>query len=56
VVGVDVADGSTRIMRLAGHPFFYLTLFVPHAASAPERPHPLVSGFLAAAAHVVGRV
>ena len=36
-------------MRLAGHPFFYLTLFVPHAASTPERPHPLVSGFLAAA-------
>ena len=56
VVGVDVADGSTRIMRLAGHPFFYLTLFVPHAASTPERPHALVSGFLAAAAHVVGRV
>ncbi len=50
VGGVDEADGSTRIMRLAAHPFFLLTLFVPQASSTPERPHPLVTRYLAAAA------
>jgi CTP synthase (UTP-ammonia lyase) len=47
VAGVD--DG-VRIMRLADHPFFYLTLFVPQVASQPERPHPLVTGYLETAA------
>jgi len=50
VAGVDRSDGGTRIMRLAPHPFFYLTLFVPQTSSAPERPHPLVTAYLAAAA------
>jgi CTP synthase (UTP-ammonia lyase) len=36
-------------MRLAGHPF-YLTLFVPQTSSLPERPHPLITAFLAATA------
>ena len=49
VAGVDIADGTTRIMRLAEHPFFYLTLFVPQAASTPETPHPIITGYLAAA-------
>jgi CTP synthase (UTP-ammonia lyase) len=49
VAGVDAADGTTRIMRLADHPFFCLTLFVPQTSSRPGSPHPLVSAHLAAA-------
>ena len=52
VAGVDAADGTTRIMRLADHPFFCLTLFVPQTSSRPERSHPLVSSYLAAAARI----
>ena len=44
VAGVDSSSaetaGTTRIMRLAGHPFFFLTLFVPQTSSTPDRPHP----------------
>jgi len=49
--GLTVAgvDEGTRIMRLAGHPFFYMTLFVPQVASRPEQPHPLISAYVAAA-------
>jgi CTP synthase (UTP-ammonia lyase) len=46
--GVDAADGDVRIVRIPSHPFFVATLFVPQAASTPERPHPLVSAFLGA--------
>lgn len=49
VAGSDVADDQPRIMRLDGHPFFVVTLFVPQTSSAAGAPHPLVSGFLAAA-------
>jgi CTP synthase (UTP-ammonia lyase) len=49
VAGVDDADGTTRILRLADHPFFYLTLFVPQTSSTPEQPHPIIAGYLAAA-------
>jgi CTP synthase (UTP-ammonia lyase) len=49
VAGRDDSDGGTRIMRLVHHPFFLLTLFVPQTASRPERPHPLVTGYVAAA-------
>jgi CTP synthase (UTP-ammonia lyase) len=50
VAGVDATDGGTRLMRLVHHPFFYVTLFVPQTASTPERPHPIVTGLVAAAA------
>jgi len=49
VAGRDADDGGTRIMRLVHHPFFYLTLFVPQTASTPDRPHPLVNAYVAAA-------
>lgn len=45
---VDAADGSTRILRLAAHPFFVVTLFVPQTRSAPDAPHPLIEAFAAA--------
>jgi CTP synthase (UTP-ammonia lyase) len=38
-----------RLLRLAGHPFFVLTLFVPQTSSEAGAPHPLVSAHLRAA-------
>lgn len=43
-------DGQVRILELPGHPFFFAALYVPQARSTPERPHPLVAAFMAAAA------
>ena len=54
VAGVDISDGTTRIMRLAAHPFFYLTLFVPQTSSTPSAPHPVVTAYLDAALHARG--
>jgi CTP synthase (UTP-ammonia lyase) len=54
VAGVDPADGQPRIMRLAHHPYFVITLFVPQVSSTPDRPHPLVRGLLAAAGAPAG--
>jgi CTP synthase (UTP-ammonia lyase) len=48
VGGVD-EDGDYRVLELPGHPFYVATLFVPQMRSTPERPHPLVTGFLEAA-------
>jgi CTP synthase (UTP-ammonia lyase) len=55
VAGVDISDGTTRIMRLSGHPFFYLTLFVPQTSSTPEAPHPIVTAYLDAAMRASAR-
>jgi CTP synthase (UTP-ammonia lyase) len=38
-------DGETRIVELAGHPFFIATLFLPQKRSTAERPHPVLAGF-----------
>jgi len=46
VAGIDAA---VRIMRLAEHPFFVLSLFVPQTSSSPDNPHPLVVAFVRAA-------
>lgn len=48
VSGLD-QDGEARIVELPGHPFYLATLFVPQTSSTSERPHPLVTGFVAAA-------
>jgi CTP synthase (UTP-ammonia lyase) len=53
VAGTDPIDGGTRILRLTGHPFFHLTLFVPQTSSTPPRPHPLVTAYLAVALDTV---
>ena len=50
VAGVDAADGQPRVMRLSGHPFFVLTLYVPQTSSSPSAPHPLATALLSAAA------
>jgi CTP synthase (UTP-ammonia lyase) len=49
VSGTD-HDGEPRIVELPGHPFFVGTLFVPQVRSSRDRPHPLVTALLAAAA------
>ncbi len=49
VSGSD-ADGAARIVELPAHPFFLGTLFVPQVVSTAERPHPLILGFVEAAA------
>ena len=42
--------GEMRAFELADHPFFVATLFQPQLASRPERPHPIIEGYLRAAA------
>lgn len=49
IVGTD-GIGTPRILELPHHPFFIATLFVPQARSTADAPHPLVSGFVRAAA------
>ena len=49
ITGAD-AEGEARVIELPSHPFFLGTLFVPQTRSTPERPHPLVTAFVEAAA------
>ncbi len=49
VVSAVDADGEVRVMEMATHPFYVGTLFVPQVRSAPGSPHPLLTGFVAAA-------
>ncbi len=49
VSGVSEA-GAARIIELPDHRFFVATGFVPQLSSAENRPHPLITAFLAAAA------
>ena len=43
-------DGQVRAAEIPAHPFFVGTLFMPQLDSAPDRPHPLITAFLKAAA------
>jgi len=47
ITGFD-SDGEPRIFELPTHRFFLASLFVPQTSSTPERPHPLVTGFVVA--------
>jgi CTP synthase (UTP-ammonia lyase) len=49
VAAVDTRDGDARILRLADHEYYVLTLFVPQVRSAPGRRHPLVTAWVRAA-------
>ena len=49
VSGYD-EDGTARMVELPGHPFFIATLFVPQVVSERGKPHPLIVGYLEAAA------
>ncbi len=49
-------QGEPRIVELPDHPFFLATLFLPQARSSAAEPHPLLTGFAAAAeAHAARR-
>ena len=44
-------QGEARIAELPKHRFYFVTLFQPPLSSAPGKPHPVVVGYLQAAAH-----
>ncbi len=44
------SEREIRIVELPAHPFFVATLFLPQASSTAAHPHPLITGFVAAAA------
>ncbi len=46
VVSASGEGGAPRAVELPSHPFFIATLFQPPLSSVPERPHPLILGFL----------
>jgi CTP synthase (UTP-ammonia lyase) len=48
--GADEA-GATRVLELAEHPFFVITLFQPERRGLRGEAHPLITAFLAAAAN-----
>jgi len=57
VISARDADGAPRIVELPRLNFFIASLFVPQTSSLEERPHPLISAFVAAAeAAATGRV
>ena len=43
-------SGAVRAAELGGHPFFLLTLFQPELAGDGTEPHPVIRGFVRAAA------
>jgi CTP synthase (UTP-ammonia lyase) len=49
ISGLD-SSGEVRIVELSTHPFFIATLFLPQLSSSFEKPHPLITAFLKAAA------
>jgi CTP synthase (UTP-ammonia lyase) len=48
VAGVG-PGGEVRLVELAGHPFFFASLYVPQLSSRPGQPHPLIVAYLQAA-------
>jgi CTP synthase len=56
VVSGQSPDGRlVEIVELRGHPWFVASQFHPEFRSRPDRPHPLFSGFVAAAIAAAGR-
>lgn len=47
------ANGETRAIESPAHHFFIATLFQPQLSSTPDDPHPVIIGFLKAAAEFV---
>ena len=47
--GVSPDDRLVEVIELPGHPFFVASQFHPEFKSRPDDPHPLFSGFVAAA-------
>ena len=49
IASVSVDEGLVEIIEIADHPFFIGAQFHPEFQSKPNHPHPLFSGFIAAA-------
>lgn len=47
--------GEARAVELAAHRFFVATLFQPQLSSSAEKPHPVLTAFLSAAAEFSSR-
>ncbi|HEV8296317.1 MAG TPA: hypothetical protein VGQ20_03440 [Acidimicrobiales bacterium] len=54
VISATDDEGEARIVELPELRFYVGTLFVPQTSSTPERPHPLIGAYLAAAARRTG--
>jgi CTP synthase (UTP-ammonia lyase) len=53
--GWDEHD-EPRVIELTDHPFFLATLFQPELSATSDKPHPLITGFVAAAkSHATAR-
>ncbi len=48
VISGEDANREPRVVELASEPFYVATLFVPQLSSQPNRPHALVTAFIAA--------
>src|SRR5712692_2273205 len=53
--GHDI-DGEVRVFELAGHPFFFGTLFQPERSALTGRVHPLIKAYLQAASRSTARL
>jgi CTP synthase (UTP-ammonia lyase) len=42
-------EGEARVVELAGHPFFFGTLYLPQNAALIGEDHPLIHAFVSAA-------
>jgi CTP synthase len=51
ISSVSAGEGLVEIVELPDHPFYLGAQFHPEFQSKPNRPHPLFSGFVAAALH-----
>jgi CTP synthase len=49
ISSVSASEGLVEIIELPDHPFYIGAQFHPEFQSKPNKPHPLFSGFIAAA-------
>lgn len=55
ITGQD-RNGDAKLIERTDHPFFIGTLFLPQFSSTRANPHPLIVGFIRAAADFAGRL
>ena len=55
ISSVSAKEGLVEIVELPSHPFFIGAQFHPECQSKPNHPHPLFSGFVAAALEYAGK-
>jgi CTP synthase (UTP-ammonia lyase) len=52
VISAQGEEGEARALEIPGHPFYLATLYLPQLSSTVEKPHPLLTAFLRAAAGI----